>query len=73
MIRLSSGSNRYVNFFLKDQSYDRIEFGTSNFAFESDNHSFATVPVPEPSMITLVAGALAAMFFMRRRRTARAQ
>jgi hypothetical protein len=69
----SSGANRYVNFWLDDQSFDRIEFGTSNFAFESDNHSFASVGVPEPSTFTLVAGAFAAMFFVRRRRTARDQ
>ncbi len=70
--QMSSGSNRYVNFLL-DQTYDRIEFGTDNYAFESDNHSFASVAVPEPSMFTLAAAALAAMFFMRRRRPACAQ
>ena len=69
----AAGSNRYVNFFLNDQSFDRIEFGTSNFAFESDNHAVGRVPVPEPGMFTLVLGALGAMFLMRRRRTARVQ
>jgi hypothetical protein len=69
----SPGSNRYVNFYLQDQLFDRVEFGTTNYAFESDNHAYARVDVPEPSMITLVAAALGAMFLMRRRRTARAQ
>jgi hypothetical protein len=66
--QVSSGSNRYVNFFLHDMTFDKIEFGTSNFAFESDNHSFATVP--EPGVLALVLAAFAGLFVMRRRRAA---
>ena len=67
------GSNRYVNFFLHDMAFDRIVLGTSNYAFESDNHAFANIAVPEPGMLTLVVSALGAMFLIRRRRIARAQ
>jgi hypothetical protein len=66
--QVSPGSNRYVNFFLHDMTFDKIEFGTSNFAFESDNHSFATVP--EPGVLALVLAAFAGLFVMRRRRAA---
>jgi hypothetical protein len=41
----AAGSNRYVNF-LFDTSFDRIDFSTTQFAFESDNHAFASVPEP---------------------------
>lgn len=66
--QVSQGSNRYVNFFLHDMTFDKIEFGTSNFAFESDNHAFATVP--EPGVFALGLAAFGALFVMRRRRAA---
>ena len=60
------GSNRYVNFFLSDMWFDHIVFGTSNYAFESDNHAFAQVP--EPGMLALALAAMGGLFLMRRRR-----
>ena len=62
------GSNRYVNFFLSDMSFDRIVFGTGNYAFESDNHAFAKTSVPEPGVLALAFAAMGGLFVMRRRR-----
>jgi len=64
----AAGSNRYVNFFLNDMSFNRIVFGTSAYAFESDNHAFAKVSVPEPGMLALAFAAMGGLFLMRRRR-----
>ena len=66
--QMAPGSNRYVNFVLNDMSFNKIEFGTSNFAFESDNHAMAAVP--EPGVLALVFAAFGALFLMRRRRAA---
>lgn len=41
------GSNRYVDFFFAPgQSFDRIDFTSNGYAFESDNHAVANVPEP---------------------------
>ncbi len=70
--QIAPGANRYVNFeFLNDITFDSIVFGTSNFAFESDNHALATVP--EPGTFALLGAGLAAFGFMRRRRALAAQ
>jgi hypothetical protein len=66
--QVSAGSNRYVNFTFDNETFDRIEFDTTNFAFESDNHAYANVP--EPSTYALMATAFGAFMFMRRRRPA---
>jgi hypothetical protein len=43
----SPGSNRYVDFFFgPGESFDRIEFTSNGYAFESDNHAVANVPEP---------------------------
>lgn len=60
------GSNRYVNFFF-DGSFDRIDFSTTQFAFESDNHAFASVP--EPATLGLFGLGLLGAGMARRRRS----
>ena len=64
----ATGSNRYVNFFFS-QGFDRIDFGTTNFAFETDNHAFARVNVPEPATLGLFGIGMLAAAFVRRRRS----
>ena len=64
--QIAPGANRYVNFLLNGGTYDKIEFGTSNFAFESDNHALASVP--EPGTFALFGAGLAAIGVMRKRR-----
>ena len=67
--QVSSGSNRYVNFLFTDASYDRIEFSTTQYAFETDNHAFANVhAVAEPGSLALMGLGLTAMGFAARRR-----
>jgi hypothetical protein len=64
--QMSAGSNRYVNFFFTDASYDKVEFSTTEYAFESDNHAYAKVP--EPTGFALMGLGLAAVGFVTRRR-----
>jgi voltage-gated potassium channel Kch len=59
------GSNRYVNF-LFDTSFDRIDFSTTQYAFESDNHAFASVP--EPATLGLFGLGLLGAGMARRRK-----
>jgi hypothetical protein len=64
--QMAPGANRYVNFFFTDASYDKIEFSTTQYAFETDNHAYAKVP--EPTSFALMGLGLAAVGFVARRR-----
>jgi hypothetical protein len=48
--------------------FDKIVFGTTNFAFESDNHAYANVP--EPGTMALMSAGLLGVAWIRRRRVA---
>ncbi len=51
-----------MNFqFVDGGTFDKIEFGTSNFAFESDNHALASVP--EPGTFALLGAGSCALGF----------
>jgi PEP-CTERM motif-containing protein len=67
--QVSAGSNRYVNFFFHDLTFDKVVFSTTQYAFESDNHAYGRTSLPEPGTSALMGIGLAAMgLFTRRRR-----
>ncbi len=65
----AAGSNRYVNINFGLDSFDRVDFTTTQYAFESDNHAFANTSVPEPGTLSMMAlGLLGAAATVRRRK-----
>jgi hypothetical protein len=59
-------SNRYFNFFFGSQLFDAVKLESQGFAFETDNHAFATVT--EPGTIALLAIGLTGLVIARRRK-----
>lgn len=61
-------SNRYVNFFFTEGlSYDSYVLTSTNYAFETDNHAYGTVSVPEPASFALLGLGMFALVWARRK------
>ena len=64
-------SNRYVNFFFTaGDVFDHIVLTSTNYAFESDNHAFGNIKVPEPGSLAMFGFALLGLGVAARRRVA---
>lgn len=61
-----AATNFYVNFF-NLPTFDTIRMISTSFAFETDNHAFGQVSVPEPGALSLLALGLLSLGITRRR------
>jgi hypothetical protein len=67
--RMTWASSRYVNFlFTGGDVFNRIVLTSSNYAFESDNHAFGRLKVPEPSSLAMFGLGLLVLGVAARRR-----
>ncbi len=59
-------SNRYINFFFGSELIDEVRLTSTQYAFETDNHAFATVP--EPGALALFGLGLTGLMLGRKRK-----
>ncbi|QSP94753.1 PEP-CTERM sorting domain-containing protein [Marinobacter salinisoli] len=65
----SWNSNRYVNFFFDGgHTFDSFVMTSTSFAFETDNHSYGNVAVPESGTLGLLSLGLLGLGLARRRK-----